>query len=155
MSLVINNQKNEKFCLCIMLPIRGEILKHTIWSPWPWPQVCKSSKMPRPQLKDSTILWLVENGLRPWLILFHLGACQRPCKKFCRPFSFGNHLNFAETKRFFWAKTFFWRILRRCVLEYSCAWPWAFLFFTLRGYVLNLGFFCPWPKALCPWPHLC
>ena len=97
-------------------------------------------KLACPRVEDSTIFWLVKSLSSAWKIFWKTFFCGDRLKNFCEDlFFFGEHLRL-------------------------CPWPRAFLSLASRVSVLGkavlglgLGFFLcpwPWPRALCPRPHL-
>ena len=114
-------------------------------------KACKSSKMPWPQLEDSTIFWLIESGPRSWPILFCLEELRELAKKTLKtflllenswifrkiyellkrtPFFFRERLNIPESWRIFGAKTLFFgdqigivSLVLDLGLEHFCPWP--------------------------------
>ena len=116
-------------------------------------------KLACPRLEDSTIFWIIKILWSAWKILWKTFFRGDRLKNFCEDLFL-----FFEIAWKIFVKTFFFS-------ESTCAcvlgpWPWPRAFLSLASRVsvlgkadlglgLGLGFFlCPWPRALCPRPHL-
>ena len=140
-------------------------LEDTFWSPWPWPQSLKSSKIVLSSARGQHYF------LNRWKFV---GKCQKLRRKFVkaffvflkwksleikfwRPFSpekFFEDLFLWLLEKFFWKPSFFWRTLapvslvRDLGLERVCPWPWPRNFFVSLALALASSLVSSTPPLL-------